>query len=393
VFHFGERGTLSVSALKAQGYSHVLVGIGAEKDRNVGIDGSIDVLAFLRSFRGDPRSPRLGQRVAVVGAGDTAMDAARAAKRCRGVREVSIVYRRSEHEMPASPDEYRSAKEEGIEFHFLRLPLRWSALEGLVCSVMTMGALDASGRSAPVATGQTETIQAHTAVGADVDPAALAALGVSGADASGAPLIGDAHSGPENIVKAIASARAAVDAICAQEGGSRAPAWRLPPQDTGRLRVLRDEMRAPAEGTAAESQRCLGCRALCLKCVEVCPNRANTTVRVAVKLAEGFHDELQIVHIDSLCNECGTCATFCPWEGKPYRDKLTVFAAEEDFRDSTNPGFFLNNGSGLVRSGGGVSSLSWSASGGIQAEGMDQKTRTLIDEIARNNSWLLGGTS
>ncbi len=88
---------------------------------------------------------------------------------------------------------------------------------------------------------------------------------------------------------------------------------------------------------ATESKRCLGCRALCMKCVEVCPNRANTLVRVK----DGFRDEAQIVHIDAFCNECGNCATFCPWEGRPYRDKLTVFATEEDFRDSTNPGFFL----------------------------------------------------
>ncbi len=395
VFHFGEKGTLSVGALKARGYAHVLVAIGAEKDRDVGIEGAIDVLSFLRAFRADPRSPRPGERVVVIGAGDTAMDAARAAKRCRGVREVSIVYRRSEREMPASPDEYRSAREEGIVFHFLRAPVRWSAREGLVCSVMTMGAPDASGRSTPVPTGQEEIIPAHaviTAVGAEVDADALTALGAVGTGAvPGAPLIGDALHGPETIVKAIASARAAVDAVCAEESGSWAPAWRLPAEDTVRLRALRDRVRPPAPQPASESRRCLGCRALCLKCVEVCPNRANTTVRVAVKLDDGFLDDLQIVHLDAPCNECGTCATFCPWEGKPYRDKLTVFACEEDFRDSTNPGFFLAGGRGLVRSGGVVSTLSWNASGGAQAAGADDKTRTLIDEVARNNSWLLGG--
>ena len=60
-----------------------------------------------------------------MGAGDTAMDAARAALKCPGVEEVRIVYRRGEREMPASAEEYRSAREEGIQFHFLRAPATW----------------------------------------------------------------------------------------------------------------------------------------------------------------------------------------------------------------------------------------------------------------------------
>ena len=120
---------------------------------------------------------------------------------------------------------------------------------------------------------------------------------------------------------------------------------------------------------ATESKRCLGCRALCMKCVEVCPNRANTLVRVT----DGFRDEAQIVHIDAFCNECGNCATFCPWEGRPYRDKLTVFATEEDFRDSTNPGFFLAGGKGQVRLGGRTGPLAVDAGARINADSTDME--------------------
>ena len=57
-------------------------------------------------------------------------------------------------------------------------------------------------------------------------------------------------------------------------------------------------------------------------------------------------------------NECGNCATFCPWAGKPYRDKLTVFHSAEDYRTSTNPGFYLTNGVGMLRLSGHEAALS-----------------------------------
>jgi putative selenate reductase len=114
-----------------------------------------------------------------------------------------------------------------------------------------------------------------------------------------------------------------------------------------------------------------------MKCVEVCPNRANTLVRVP----GGFRDEFQIVHIDSFCNECGNCATFCPWEGKPYKDKLTVFATEEDFNDSTNPGFFISGGEGKARVGGRI----------VPLDLVDDSTRAVVQAIVKDNGYLLGG--
>ena len=56
----------------------------------------------------------------------------------------------------------------------------------------------------------------------------------------------------------------------------------------------------------------------------------------------------QIVHVDIMCNECGNCAVFCPYTGRPYKDKLTVFATAEDFADSKNEGF-LPLGGGKVK--------------------------------------------
>ena len=72
-------------------------------------------------------------------------------------------------------------------------------------------------------------------------------------------------------------------------------------------------------------------------CVESCPNRCNEFLRV--------NGKLQVIHIDSICNECGNCAVFCPYEGKPFRDKITVFTDRAALDDSTNAGF-ANLGSG-----------------------------------------------
>jgi putative selenate reductase len=135
-----------------------------------------------------------------------------------------------------------------------------------------------------------------------------------------------------------------------------------------------------------------------MKCVEVCPNRANTLVRVGDSAAgpsaghaSEFRDEAQIVHLDSFCNECGNCATFCPWEGKPYRDKLTVFASEEDFRDSANPGFFLLEGAGLARLGGRIVDILFDAAGNVLGLPDDLLARSLVTAIARDHRYLLGG--
>ena len=94
----------------------------------------------------------------------------------------------------------------------------------------------------------------------------------------------------------------------------------------------------------AESDRCLGCSAVCENCVDVCPNRANLAIKVPGMAKE------QVVHVDKMCNECGNCAVFCPYASSPYKDKFTVFASEADMADSQNPGFcVLDAAAGKVK--------------------------------------------
>ena len=117
-----------------------------------GVLGGIDFLYTVNLH--DPI--KIGDKVAVVGGGNTAMDACRCAKRL-GAEKVYIVYRRTEAEMPAEEIEIKEAKEEGVEFLFLAAP---TAIEGngkverLVCEKMELGEADASGRRRPVPTGR-----------------------------------------------------------------------------------------------------------------------------------------------------------------------------------------------------------------------------------------------
>ena len=78
-----------------------------------------------------------------------------------------------------------------------------------------------------------------------------------------------------------------------------------------------------------ESLPLLNCKN-CRLCINVCPNRANVMLDAGTKM--------QIVHIDASCNSCGNCATFCPYEGRPYTDKFTIFASWEAYKNSENPG-------------------------------------------------------
>lgn len=97
----------------------------AKKDNEIKVSGDgkvIGALEFLEAFKADKACAMLGKNVVVTGGGNTAMDSARAAKRTDGVENVTVVYRRTQKEMPADPDEFKMAKADGIDFVFLANP-------------------------------------------------------------------------------------------------------------------------------------------------------------------------------------------------------------------------------------------------------------------------------
>lgn len=373
-FKFGVSEEFSINDINSKGYKYIFIGIGAEVSRKLQLTGDnksvYETLDFLRSFNKDSGVLNLGHRVAVIGGGNTAVDSARSALKIDGVEKVFIIYRRTEDEMPADKEEYERARVEGVVFKPLLLPESFSKTGILKCRKMTLGTPDSSGRKRPVPTEETEEITVDSvisAIGEYTDSKFLSACGLK-IEKNNRPhanpetletnlknvfIGGDAFRGPSTVVESIADARKAVEAITKKE----IPDWKdldkdfnpgfdrkqqIPEIYNKKSRLtppkIPEDDRVIAEN---EAGRCLECNVICNKCVDVCPNRAN--VAIEMDKQEGFQDAYQILHLDALCNECGNCATFCPYDGKPYKDKLTLFATKKDFKNSTNSGFMVTD--------------------------------------------------
>ena len=342
----------SVKALKAEGYTDVIVSIGAWKPgRSPLAYGEVtDALEFLMEAKKNGASMNIGKDVVVLGGGNTAMDVARAAKRLPGVEHVRLIYRRTKRYMPADEEELQLAIEDGVEFLELLAPV--GAENGkLKCSVMELGAPDASGRRSPVDTGRTEEYPADTiiaAIGETIDTTLYAELGVE-MDAKGRPVVdanmmtteagvyavGDSRRGPATVVEAIADSAKAAAAIAGISYDKYAEANVAADE---KLYTAKKGVQSRDTGKTPDD-RCLGCPTVCEVCTDVCPNRANVAIHVPGKC------KAQIIHVDGMCNECGNCEVFCPYKGgRPYKDKFTLYWSEEDFLDSTNEGFLSLGG-------------------------------------------------
>ncbi|MCL6451808.1 MAG: FAD-dependent oxidoreductase, partial [Acetobacteraceae bacterium] len=232
---------LTLDDLKRQGFAAVLLAVGAGRESTLGVpgedlEGVRPAIAFLKQVsQGAP--VQVGRRVAVIGGGNAAVDAARVARRL-GADSVTIVYRRSTAEMPASPAEVRAAQEEGVSLITLANPVRFlsrgSQLAGVEFVRMELlPELDSTGRRRvrPIP-GSEFTLEVDTAVVAIGQSADLAPLGPVAAAAAqgGAPrtlpvdqsyrtgvdgvfAAGDVVSGPATVVSALAQGRDAAFAI------------------------------------------------------------------------------------------------------------------------------------------------------------------------------------
>ncbi len=158
--------TITIDELMDEGFEAVFIGTGAGLPKFMGIPGEnlkgvysanefLTRVNLMKAYKEDSTTPIAnGKRVAVVGGGNVAMDAARCAKRL-GAEEVFIVYRRSEEELPARAEEVEHAKEEGITFKLLTNPTKIIADEngfvgGIECVKMELGEPDSTGRRKPV---------------------------------------------------------------------------------------------------------------------------------------------------------------------------------------------------------------------------------------------------
>ncbi|MFX1557744.1 MAG: FAD-dependent oxidoreductase [Promethearchaeota archaeon] len=144
----------TIKNLFKSGYDGVVIGIGTHKPKHIGLPGEesnkvLQALEFLKNYNLKKKTPILkNKRVAVIGGGSTATDAARVAKRLGA--DVSIIYRRNQEQMPAGKTEIRESLEEGIRISFLTNPVAFicteEELQGAVCQRMELGDEDSSGR-------------------------------------------------------------------------------------------------------------------------------------------------------------------------------------------------------------------------------------------------------
>jgi NADPH-dependent glutamate synthase beta subunit-like oxidoreductase len=232
----------SLNQLFEDGYHAVFLAIGAHQGTRLGIEGEdspevIEAVSFLREVNSGNKV-RAGDRVAVIGGGNAAIDASRSALRL-GASEVEIIYRRTRDEMPASQEEIEEAIHEGVNIEFLAAPNRILRKDGkieLECIRMELGTVDASGRRRPVAIEGSDFTSSFDTV--------IAAIGQMPQDPDkfGLPLGrgntiqvdrdtlatpregvfagGDAVTGPAIVIDAIAAGRQAAVSIDKYLGGS-----------------------------------------------------------------------------------------------------------------------------------------------------------------------------
>lgn len=355
-FHFSRRlgRDFSVADLKRDGFKSVFLAVGAPQGDVPGIpgasgDGVWPAIDFLRRVR-EGNAPAPGQRVAVIGGGFTAIDAARTARRL-GAGDVTIVYRRTRDEMPACDEEVTEAEEEGVRVMYLVAPTAIerdarNRLTGLrMTHYVLQQRMDASGRKRPVEVPDTPfTLGVDTvifAIGqriAETDPEIPENDGVIRADPnSGATPIdgvyagGDCVLGPQNVISAIAMGKRAAMAIdtrlagekafltpdpetmeCDKESvlqrhGAEPRAWR--PEPAARAadsRIADFEEYQPVlsvEEAVREASRCMacGCGAGCEICYKLCK-----------VFAYRVNDDGRLVLDEDKCVACGMCLQRCP---------------------------------------------------------------------------------
>lgn len=362
-FEFGINPNFNVDDYKKKGFKYIYLAIGAGKTNDLKIEGDIrhvmGAIPFLEKFVENSNALSLGKNVAIVGGGNSAMDAARAALKVKGVEKVYIIYRRTKDYMPAAKEELHMALEEGVIFKELLSPV--SLKEGVLkCQVMELGETDASGRrSVTPKQDKFEEIPVDTllhAIGELVDYDLLKKNNIQIGDRNkikvnegtletnvdNVYIGGDALVGPWTIVGAIRHGTMAAKAILEKEqrGFDQEFASRIAfdkEKQLGEVAEKKAVLQAVFDDQR-EANRCLECNYVCDICVEVCPNRANLAIPVQ---EQGFTNLNQIVHVDGMCNACGNCGTFCPYSSEPYKVKLSLFWTEDEFNNSPYPGFLL----------------------------------------------------
>ncbi len=355
---------MDIDTLRNEGYKAIFIAIGAQLSGKLGIpgedlEGVLPAVEFLRDMALG-KTVSVGERAAVVGGGNTAIDAARTLLRL-GVKEVTVLYRRSRNEMPALPDEVEAAEEEGVLFRFLVAPKQIIGGDGRVkaieCLRMELGAPDESGRRRPVPVqGSEHVYEVDTVVPAigqlpEISHLPSILLDERARAVSADPLTletkmpgifagGDIVSGPASVIQAVGAGKRAAVSIdryltgeelrTGREEDIEETTWvkdwekitkkperyTTPHVDVGKRKVSfeeADELLAKTKEVAVlEAQRCLECGP-CTQCLG----------------SIGLCEADRAVVDETLCTGCNICAVICPF-GAIEKNEVGIAQVNED---------------------------------------------------------------
>ncbi|MDZ7695932.1 MAG: FAD-dependent oxidoreductase [Deltaproteobacteria bacterium] len=361
-------GDYTLDHLRQEGFKAFFMGIGAHRAHKLNIPGeddypqAWDAVTFLnRQYLGEKE--KAGDRVAVIGGGNAAMDTARISVRL-GSRDVDIVYRRTREEMPALKEEIEEAEEEGVRLHFLTIPVRIlgkkGKLTGIECLKAELGEPDASGRRRPIPIrGSDFVIEADAVISAigqmpdlswpdatnqfDVSRWSTLVVDPHSMQTSVPDVFagGDAVTGPATVVEAIGAGKRAAKGIDAYLRGEPLPEStpdplprmqvepilmdatdkaRILPQDEPVLSMAERKttfkpvhLGFDEETARQEARRCLRCD-LCVGCGD-CATVCLTHMGIgALQLMGAGDDRMALTDLlrpAEHCIGCGSCANVC----------------------------------------------------------------------------------
>ncbi len=392
--HYGKRIDKRLFTQIKSEKNYIFIAAGAQKAKDVhleGVDseGVFNPLEFLYEAK-ENTNLKIGKNVIIIGGGNTAMDAARTAKRLVGKSgSVSVVYRRTIKQMPADFDEILGVLEDDIEVIELVSPIKINVKEGKVvslsCEKMKLGKKGSDGRARPIAIPNSEfKIKADAiipAFGQDVvldfvDKKLLQTKSNSyetqlsnvfiGGDAlrGGSTVIhavGDGRKIAEEIIEKATKIRPEYDIVGPKEITTRQlkikktkkeyskAVYDAPDANTSNFKII--SVTLTKEQAVEEASRCLLCDEICDICTSVCPNLAlypfdvepivfnlqklvfkNNEVFVEDDGKFEVSQQHQILHLADWCNECGNCDTFCPSAGAPYKVKPHLYLDYNAFK-------------------------------------------------------------
>ena len=399
-------------------FNFIYVAVGARKGKKLNIkgedlDGVYDQLTFLSMVRSGVNF-NLGKRVAIIGGGNSAIDAARTVRRIVGAdATVTLIYRRTKKEMPADKDEIAALEEEKISVLELTAPENISKginnKKKITFSKMKLGKLDSSGRPRPIKIDgsgyELEFDSIITAVGQDIildflpDEKLVVDNKTNETQIENIFAGGDAVRGADSLINAIKDGKQAAENIIKKANNNftrsveddvkkmslidfqKKQAFRqygksipvIPVEKRNGFELVHhtlDEISA-----IEEANRCLYCDEVCNVCVSVCPNLANIAVefdleeikfpiveiknddyKIIAQKSFRISQEHQIINLGDFCNECGNCATFCPTNGAPYKIKPKFYLTRESFQKEDDC-YFLKDNYILYKNNGNVISL------------------------------------